>query len=113
MVPRQVLCPEPLTLTMTSAPRRFDHSVIDLQDLGVPMCQNMEVYTMARTGCFYDHNEQGDLKEELRVSSRRLFNEWPPRVLMERSAWGDPEAQLEMALRYVAAGSHCRPTSRT
>ena len=95
---------------MASAPLRFDHNVVDLRDLGVPMCQNMEVYTMARRGCFYDHNKQWDLKEELRVSYRRLVNEWPSRVLMERSAWGDPEADLEMALRYVAADSHYRPT---
>ncbi|KAI0364545.1 hypothetical protein BV20DRAFT_830292 [Pilatotrama ljubarskyi] len=70
-------------------------------DKDLPFFKNMERYISVKISCLYDYHIDHDFPKFARECSQYL-TEWQGERIVERATQRDPEAILDMALRYLS-----------
>ena len=63
--------------------------------------ENIDAYVSEKNACFSSYRDELDFVNEMKVVSDHLTR-WPASAILERMSPDDPEALLDIAIRYVS-----------
>ncbi len=78
---------------------RANIDVYQIDEEKTPFYENMDKYYTLKSGCLYDYWVEYDVSARLEECSR-FITRWKPEELVQRQRNRDPEAILEIAVRY-------------
>ncbi|OJT13671.1 hypothetical protein TRAPUB_9770 [Trametes pubescens] len=81
-------------------PMQSSINVLPRLENNQPFYKNMDKYIAAQISCLYDYHVKHDLAQISQSASQHL-TEWAGERIIERATNGDPEAIIDMALRYL------------